>query len=393
MNRFSSVSTIVTGYYQEAIVQKSAAMLRTELGQNPTFAVVFATPHYMDQLHDFIEVIRVHGHVPLVVGTSAWGLVGRTSEVEGAPGFSMMFFAMPGIKLTPIEIEADSFQKIDQPKTWSKWSQVDPEEVKLWMAFIDPFQFPIEDWLEEWSQSYPGVPVFGGLASGNPQEQRATVFHNDKIISGALALALDGDFGVQCLVSQGCRPIGEPLTITKVNENVLYSLGSLPALEVLNTVYEELPIADKKIAQGHIFAGLAMSEYVDDFKSGDFLIRNIFGADPNTGAVSIGAFPRVGQTLQYQLRDAQTASDDFRSLLLKAEEDLGGCTPFGALICTCTGRGEKLFKSSHHDAQMIDQIFPGISLAGFFGNGEIGPVGERSYAHGYSVSVVLFYEI
>jgi small ligand-binding sensory domain FIST len=376
MNRFSTASTIVTGYYQESIVQQAAAMLRMELGQNPTFAVVFATPHYMDHLHDFVEVIRVHGHVPVLVGASAWGLVGRTSEIEGSPGFSIMFFAMSSVRVTPVEVEADSFQKIDHPKMWAKWSKVAPDDVKLWLTFIDPFQFPIEDWLDEWNQAYPGVPIFGGLASGNPQEQKATVFHNDKIVSGALALALDGDFGVQCLVSQGCRP-----------------LGSRPALEVLNTVYEELPSADKKIAQGHIFAGLAMSEYVEDFKSGDFLIRNIFGADPHTGAVSIGAFPRVGQTLQYQLRDAQTASDDFRNLLLKASEDLGGCSPFGALICTCTGRGEKLFKSPHHDAQMVDEIFPGISLAGFFGNGEIGPVGERSYAHGYSVSVVLFYEI
>ncbi|MES2308903.1 MAG: FIST N-terminal domain-containing protein, partial [Verrucomicrobiota bacterium] len=281
----------------------------------------------------------------------------------------------------------------ESPKDWARWSGVSPEDVKFWMTFIDPFHFPIEDWLEEWNLAYPGVPMFGGLASGNPQEQKAAVFYNDKIVSGALALALDGDFGVQCLVSQGCRPIGEPLTITKANENVLYSLGSRPALEVLNSVYEDLPKEDKKIAHGHIFAGLAMSEYVDDFKSGDFLIRNIFGADPTTGAVAIGAFPRVGQTLQYQLRDAHTASEDLRLLLLKAQEDLGGCTPFGALMCTCTGRGEKLFKSRHHDAQMIDQIFPGISLAGFFGNGEIGPVGGRSYAHGYSAAVVFFYEI
>lgn len=392
MSRFLSSSTIVKGYYQEAIVQKAAKMLRLELGQNPTFAVVFATPHYMDHFEDFIEVIRVHGHVSILIGCSGSGILGRSMEIEGEPGFSISFYSIPGAVCYPFSIQAEDFSDNLKPEDWVRWSGISRDQVKLWMTFLDPFQFPVEDWLQDWNRAYPGVPVFGGLASAMPQQQKTWVFWNDRLIQGAIVMGLSGDFEVECVVSQGCRPIGDPLTVTKVNENVLYSLGSQPALEVLNHVYESLPEAEKKIAQGHIFAGLAMSEYQEDFKSGDFLIRNIFGADPMSGAVAIGGFPRVGQTLQYQIRDSQIASDEFIETLKLAHEKRVDQQPFGALICTCVGRGERFFKTKDHDVLAIHQFFPGVSLSGLFANGEIGPVGGMSFAHAYTASVVLFYE-
>lgn len=392
MGRYSSSSTIVKGYYQEAIVQKAVQMLRLELRQNPTLAIVFATPHYMDHFQDFIEVIRVHGRVPLVVGSSGWGILGRNQEIEGEPGFSISFFAMPDVECKPLVIESEHLSLNNTPKDWVKWAGVSPEEVKLWMMLVDPFSFPVEDWLEDWNQAYPGIPVMGGLASALPQQQKTWVFCNERLIAGALLLGFCGPLEVECVVSQGCRPVGDPLTITKVNENVLYSLGSRPALEVLNQVYENLPTEDKKIASGHLFAGIAASEYLEEHKRGDFLIRNIFGADPISGGVAIGAFPRVGQTLQYQIRDAESASQDFEQSLDHCRNHRLDQTPFAAILFTCTGRGERFFKNKHHDVLLLEQVFPGVSLSGFFANGEIGPVGGKNFAHGYTASAIFFFE-
>ena len=141
------------------------------------------------------------------------------------------------------------------------------------------------------------------------------------------------------------------------------------------------------MARNNLFAGLAMSEYLEEYKRGDFLIRNILGADPEVGAVAIGAPLRVGQTLQYQLRDRDSADEDLRELCHTAEEE--GARPFASLLFSCTGRGSGLFRAPDHDASVVKEIFGPHPSAGFFCNGEIGPVGKRNYLHGYTASAIL----
>ena len=189
-------------------------------------------------------------------------------------------------------------------------------------------------------------------------------------------------------MSQGCKPIGEPLTVTHAERNVLLTLGSRPAYEVLSDVYKELSDAEREQARGHLFAGLAVSEYLEDYKRGDFLVRNIIGADPKSGAVAINAVPRVGQTLQYQLRDSRVARDELRRLLAQ-EAARRPVAPYAGLLCTCHGRGRTLFGDASHDAGLINEFFPSLPLAGLFTNVQIGPVGERSFAHGYTASLAL----
>jgi small ligand-binding sensory domain FIST len=221
-------------------------------------------------------------------------------------------------------------------------------------------------------------------------DSEAWVFCDDRVVSGAVALGLEGDIAVHAVVSQGCKPIGEPLTVTQAERNVLLTLGSRPAYEVLSDVYKELSDAEREQARGHLFAGLAISEYLEEYKRGDFLVRNIIGADPKSGAVAINAQPRVGQTLQYQLRDSLAASDELRRLLFAQSAALPpAAAPYAGLLCTCNGRGRGLFGRPSHDAALVNEFFPGLPLAGFSTNGQIGPVGERSFEHGYTASLAL----
>jgi small ligand-binding sensory domain FIST len=232
------------------------------------------------------------------------------------------------------------------------------------------------------------VPVFGGMANGVPGEPEAWVFCDDRVVPGGVAIALQGDVAVHGVVSQGCKPIGEPLTVTHAERNVLLTLGSRPAYEVLSDVYKELSDIEREQARGHLFAGIAVSEYLEDYKRGDFLVRNIIGADPKSGAVAINAVPRVGQTLQYQLRDSRVATDELRRLL-RAEVALAGPAPYAGLLCTCHGRGRGLFGGPNHDAGLVNEYFPGLPLTGLFASVQLGPVGERSFAHGYTASLAL----
>ena len=175
-----------------------------------------------------------------------------------------------------------------------------------------------------------------------PASGENSCFLDGKLIDAAvLALAVKGG-KIRTIVSQGCKPVGEPFTITQAEENLVYALGSRPAYQVLSETFNGLSDDEKERARGNLFAGLAASEYVADLKRGDFLVRNLLGADPQTGAVAIGARARTGQTLQYQLRDKITAHADLVDLA--KINGLQGCEPFASLVFSCNGRGQQFLR-------------------------------------------------
>jgi small ligand-binding sensory domain FIST len=380
-------SRMVSGSFNEDVIRETAIALREELSGAPTFGLAFITPDYAEKADDFLELVRIYAQVPILVGCSGTGLVGTAQEQEEGPGFSLLLLSLPGTKATVIPLDQDMVEASTGPDFWREKTKLSPEQTKAWLVFLNPFSLNAEYWLKQWNQAYPNVPIFGGYAGGATGDPEAWVLCNDRAISGGVALALEGEIAVHAVVSQGCKPIGEPLTVTQVERNFLLKLGSLRAYDVLSDVYKDLTEAEREQAKGHLFAGLAVSEYLEDYKRGDFLVRNILGADPNSGAVAINAVPRVGQTLQYQLRDSRVANDELRRLL--GGQAARFSTPYAGLLCTCHGRGRGLFGDAHHDAGIINEFFPGLPLSGLFANVQIGPVGDHSFAHGYTASLAL----
>ena len=383
-----AASRLVTGPFDEAVIRDTAVQLRQQLSGKPTFGLVFVTPDYADKANDLLEIIRVYGHVPTLIGCSGTGLVGRSLEQEEGSGFSLMVISLPGGKANSFSFSQDMVEGATGSDYWYQRTGLKPADVKAWLVFLNPFSQNVEMWLKQWNQAYPHVPIFGGMAGGIPGDPEAWVFCDDRIVPGGVAIALQGDLAVHSVVSQGCKPIGEPLTVTHAEKNVLLTLGSRPAYEVLSDVYKELSDTEREQARGHLFAGIAVSEYLEEYKRGDFLVRNIIGADPKSGAVAINAVPRVGQTLQYQLRDSRVASDELKRLLHDQIAHMDP-PPFAGLLCTCHGRGRGLFGGPNHDAGLINEFYPGMPLAGLFANVQLGPVGDRSFAHGYTASLAL----
>jgi small ligand-binding sensory domain FIST len=383
-----AASRLISGSFDETVVRDTAIQLREQLAGKPTFGFVFATPDYAEKAEEFLELIRVYGHVPTLVGCSGTGLVGLSQEQEEGSGFSLMLVSVPGGKVTAIPFNGDMVEASSGSDYWHRKTNLKPTDVKAWLAFINPHLLNAEVWLKQWNQAYPQIPIFGGHAGGFSGDPEAWVFCDDRIAPGGVVLALQGEIAVQSVVSQGCKPIGEPLTVTQADRNILLTLGSRPAYEVLCEVYKELSDSEREQAKGHLFAGLAVSEYLEDYKRGDFLVRNIIGADQKSGAVAINAVPRVGQTLQYQLRDSRMATDELKRLLLDKAGRMPA-RPFAGLLCTCHGRGRALFGGPNHDASLVNEFFPGLPMTGLFAHVQIGPVGDRSFAHGYTASLAL----
>ena len=388
-----AVSRLVLAEFSEETVIAAAREARAQLDAEVSLGVVYFSPGYAEPLEEFLELLRVYGRIPLLVGCSGAGIIGTGKEVEDRAGFSLLLLSLPRTKLHVAEFTLNDLDEAGGPDFWRARAGCAADAVSGWVVFTHPSaaRFDTERWLLEWNRAYPGVPVLGGIASGS--EDNTVVCHDGHVVAGgAVALGFSGGVALRTLVSQGCRPIGEPLTITGVKQqNLLLSLGSKPAYSVLNTVFNGLTKSEKDRARNNLFAGLAMSEYVEEYKRGDFLIRNILGADPDAGAVAIAAPLRVGQTLQYQLRDRDSADEDLRELCVALEED--GAHPFASLLFACNGRGQGLFNVPDHDAGVLAEIFGAHPSAGFFCNGEIGPVGKQSFVHGYTASAVLFCDV
>lgn len=378
---------LVTGAFDEAAVQAAAERAREKLQGRATLAFVFCTCDYGASLKDLVELIQIHAHCPRVVGASASGLVGVGREEEGVQGFSLLVLHLPQAEVCTAVLGGES----DGPG-WRQVRQWSEDDCTGWVVLGNPLHLG-EDWMGDWNEAAGATPTYGGLASGSFRAEDLFVFdeHGRHADAAAVAVGFRGGIRLSGLVSQGCRPIGEPLTITRVEQNMIHQLASKSAYDQLQEAFHSLPEDDREHAQGNILVGLAMSEYREDFQTGDFLVRSILGGDPKQGILAVGATPRAGQTLQFQLRDHEAADSELRELLLLKRRELE-TPPFAGLLFTCGGRGEQLFGKPHHDAGLFRESFGEVPMAGLFCNGEIGTVGDRAYLHGFTASGVMFVE-
>jgi len=380
------------GEFDEAALQKWAEELRNQLhAPRVSLGVVFMTPKFFPHAAQVLELFRVHARIPLLAGCSSTSLIAGDREIEEKAGLVLGLYHLPGATLQPFHFTQAQLEEATGPGYWHQETGLTTEQINGWLVFADPFRLDCESWLRSWNEAYAPLPVVGGLASGEPAEQRTQVYLNGEIFDeGGVAVAVGGEVRLASVISQGCTPIGETWTITKAERNLIHEIGNRPAYEVLAETFASLPAPEQKKSRGNLFIGLAVNEYLDEFHRGDFLIRNLIGADPKSGTIAVGAFPRAGQTIQFQRRDAATGTEDMTALLQRTREELASRTIYGACLCSCNGRGQHLFGEPNHDARHVQQQFGPIGLAGFFCNGEIGPVGEKNFLHGFTASLALF---
>jgi small ligand-binding sensory domain FIST len=258
------------------------------------------------------------------------------------------------------------------------------------LLLTDPATFPTDAVLRFIAESAPFVPVFGGLASGRTLDDRAVLFIGEEVVDeGAIGVRLDGIEVLPC-VSQGAAPIGPELTITAAEGHVIGELAGKPALEKLRETIEALPPEDLRLVQGGLLMGIVVDGNKPDYVQGDFLVRGLVGADPDTGQVAVAADVHPGQVVRLHARDAASADRDLRESLRASMVALGGRPPAGALLFACNGRGRGMFGCADHDAETVAEALAGAPAAGFFAAGEIGPVGGEAFLHGFTATLAMF---
>jgi small ligand-binding sensory domain FIST len=355
--------------------------------------VVFASPHHTGAFEDITRALVELIEPRIMIGGTAVSVAGGGREVEDAPALSVLAGRLPESRLVPVALDV-----VEGPggAGLSGWPELGPDEFSSLLLFADPFSFPTDGFLRHVEKIAPGVQIIGGLASAanGPGGNRLVVHGLDAATdpaetsvrtSGAVGVLVDTGIEIRTLVSQGCRPVGQPLVVTRSERNFIQELAGEPPLQRLRDLATAAGPEERELMGRGLHLGVVVDEHQPDFARGDFLVRNVLGADEATGAIAVGAEVSVGQTVQFHVRDAGSADEDLRVLLSAAD----GPTR-GALLFTCNGRGQHLFGTPDHDAGLIEQLLGPLPLAGAFCAGEIGPVGGRNFLHGFTASVALF---
>jgi small ligand-binding sensory domain FIST len=393
---------------ETAIVPRFAAALSTEedsraaikevtsaaiaqLERKPDLAMLFISSNHAAHAGEIAQrVCQALGN-EVLLGCTGESIIGGGREIEGSPAISLWLASLPGTHVRPLHL---NFQQTSDGGIFTGWPTDLPEPWPTGAAMLllgEPFSFPADELIRRLNEDRPGVPVLGGMASGGVAPGENRLLLGTQVFSdGAVAAMVHGDVKIRSVVSQGCRPIDKPFVVTKSEANVIHELGGVAALVRLQEVFETLTEQERLLVRHGLHVGRVLSEYQDKFVRGDFLVRNVIGADPKSGAIAIGDFVRPGQTVQFHIRDEQTADEDLRELLKTAAEPGGENRARGALLFTCNGRGTRLFSSADHDVRCVQQALGEIPVAGFFAQGEIGPIGGNNFLHGFTASIAVF---
>lgn len=352
--------------------------------------LLFASPDYQDKLDAIAPAIQEELRPRAFIGATGETVIADDTEYEEQASIVLWAARLPTAKVAGFHLSSEDIERLSEPEVFIDHLGVRPTDHPTFVLVGDPFSLGhrLLELTARIDEVYTGARAIGGMASaGREPGQNVIVFGGQALQHGISGAAIWGDVQIDTVVSQGCRPIGRHYVITKGERNIIYQLGGRPAMDVVSSMLEECSPQEVELARSRgLMIGRVINEYQPRFSRGDFLIRNPLGFDRETRALALNDFVRTGQTVQFHVHDAESATDDLQSLL-----DACPATRIaGALLFSCNGRGTRLFADASHDARALARRFSGPPVAGLFCAGEIGPVGQRNFLHGHTASIALF---
>jgi small ligand-binding sensory domain FIST len=354
-------------------------------GGKPDLALVFLSGRPLTAPEAALE--GIHGTLgpETLVGCGAGGVLAAGRELENGSATAVWTASLDGGTAQPFHADLTDDEAAPEIGGLPRL-----EHARAAVMLADPFTFPTDALLSKLARDAPGVPILGGLASGRAADGSAALLFGDEMHeSGAVGVLLDDVELLPC-VSQGAALLGPEVTITAAEGNVIYELAGRPALRMVERIIAELAPTDRALVAGGLLLGIVVETNKSDYEQGDFLVRGIAGADPDSGALVVGAAVHEGQVVRLHARNARSADEDLRRQLRLRREALAGAEVAGAIVFSCNGRGVAMFGSGDHDALAVEHELGGAPAAGFFAAGEIGPVAGRSFLHGFTATIGVF---
>lgn len=388
-------SAVDTDSALKTAVERAAAKIFMGLGQQePDLLTVFVSSQHAPHFDVLAELLQREFENSFLFGCGALAVIGGGREIEDRPALSLSGALLPGVRMRGTHLDAAQVPPLHaEPHVWEDALQLTANQQPSFLILADPLSFETQPLLKGLDRVYPSSNKIGGLASGAKQVGAAALYLGKQVYhSGAITLALTGNVRIDTIVAQGCRPIGDPMFITSAHDNLIREIDGHAPREVLATLFEVLPAPDRDLFSQSLFLGVAMRGDASEYAVGDFLIRTILGMDPQTGALWLNAQVPPNSVVQFHLRDASTSAYDLERALTQYRASMPPASPSGALLFSCLGRGIGLYGQADHDSNAFRRLVADIPVAGFFGNGEIGPVQNSTYLHGYTSAFAVFSE-
>lgn len=370
----------------DAAIEASRQALGAAGSDRADLALVFVTGEIHRDTQQVLHAVRRITGARVIVGCSGSGVLDERREVEGESAVAVLVVRDERLLATPFLVE-------DQAEAGPRAGARVAERVAGTVAeggcllvLPDVAGLDPRALLDGLQEALGFVPVVGAVAAGAPVVE---LFATQAVAGSLAGVALSGVRPV-IGVAQGCAPIGEPYVVTRAADNVVVQIAGRRALDVLREAVQAAPGGPARARRGGVLAGLALDPAKSPLERGDFLVRNLLGVDASSGAIAIGERVHVGQTIQFQLRDADASREDLEATLGAVADRLGGRRPAFGCYFNCAGRGQGLYGVPDHDVALISGRLGAFPLVGFFGNGEFAPVGRRNVFHTYTGALVVF---
>ena len=341
-----------------------------QLGAVPAGAALgflYVSDAFVADLDAILAFFRQATGVPHWTGSVGVGVCATGAEYLEEPAMAVMLG----------EFDAADFHVLPVLRSTEDVAAL-PADAYFAVAHGDPANPRIQELIEALAAQTTSGFVVGGLSSSRGE----TAQISDGVVSGGLSGVLFSErVAIATRLSQGISPLGGRHTITSGNKNIVGTLDHRPALDVMKEEIGEVLARDLRRAAGYIFVGLP----VRGSDTGDYMVRNILGVDPQNHLVAIGETIEPGDELLFCRRDQQTAEDDLRRMLAAIRHQLNA-PPRGGVYYSCLGRGQHMFGAPNRELGLIREALGDVPLVGFFANGEI----SHDRLYGYTGVLTLF---
>ena len=305
----------------------------------------------------------------VIIGTTTDGEIMNGKVSSGKVALSFTQFVHTTLKYAAVTYhDNDSFESGRELA-----EQLIGEDTKLLISFADGLHTNGEEFLNGIASVDDEVIVAGGLAGDNFEFKRTLVFTKDKIIQeGAVAVALESKhLHIHTDYSFNWQPIGNELTVTKVEENRLYTLNDK---KVVNIYSHYLGIAPEKFIHK---TGIEFPLIVS--RNGINVARAIISKE-NDGSVIMAGDLAVGDKVRIGFGDAKGIINQSRKIIEAVAEK-----PSEAIfVYSCTARRYFMGKEVETEILPLQLIAP---VSGFFTYGEFF-TSERSELLNQTMTIV-----
>ena len=368
-------SAMAAGEDWRSIADKCLLALQT--GTVPaSLGLLYVTEPLAPYIADLHEYLREKTGVHDWIGTVGGGICSAGREIYDEPAATIMLATLPddSYRLIPSGIDALGDMLVHN-RDW-----ITEHSAHFGIVHGDPRDNRVPQIIESLSHDLDPGFLVGGLSSAS-NENYQTQIAGELCENGLSGVLLTAQVPVISGLTQGCTPLSAKHTVTRCDRNVLIELDGRPALDVFREDIGEVLSRDFSRVAGYIFAGLP----IPGSDTGDYLVRNLVGIDPNEKLLAIGDILEDDAPIMFCRRDGDSARED----MLRMLRDLGkrARTPIkGGVYFSCLGRGRNQFGANSEELKLIRDELGEFPLVGFFANGEI----SHNRLYGYTGVLALF---